>query len=124
MPRTELTVQAIPAHGLALEDITWTAASAADDHYFENSGRELLLVQNEDASSHDITVVSVADSAGRTGDDTISTGAGDESIGGPYPPELWNQSGSDLGHVHIDIGAGEDTSVVLAVVQLPSTFKV
>lgn len=117
MARTQLTVQTI-SKSAELEDLTWTAASAANDHYFLNSGREVLLVKNGDASSHAITVTSVADPWGRTGDHTITTGAGDNSIDGFFEPAVWNQRGSShLGQVFVDVGAGEDTNMYLAVVR-------
>jgi hypothetical protein len=117
MARTAITVQEI-TRGTPLTDLTWTAASAANDHYFINSGREILLTKNGDASPHTITVVSVTDGFARTGDHSLVTGASDNCADGFFLPEVWNQRGaSELGQVHIDIGSGEDTSMYLAVIR-------
>lgn len=112
MARVSLTVQDIPANGGTLDDITFTAADATNDHSFENDGRCLVLVKNDDASSHTVDVISVADEHGRTGDRTITAGAGDICISGPFLPANWNQSG---GVVHLDLT--DDTSMSLAVVR-------
>lgn len=115
MARTALTVQELPLHGAALDDIAFTAADATNDHEFANTGREIVLMKNADASQHTATVVSVADQHGRTGDQDMAPAAGEISVAGPFPPSIWN---SALGLAHIDLGAGEDVSVTFAVVRL------
>jgi 3-oxoacyl-ACP reductase-like protein len=112
MARTAITVQEIGAHGGKVEDITWTSADETNNHEFVNTGRELVLVKNGSEGSLDVTVDSVADEYGREGDVTISTGASEESIAGPFPTHLFNQSD---GKVHIDLT--DDTSLTLAVVR-------
>lgn len=115
MARTSIAVQTVPAHGAALDDITFSAADATNDHDFVNTGRELVLMKNDDSSQHTATIVSVADEHGRTGDQDMAPDAGEISIAGPFPPSLWN---SEAGKAYINLGAGEDTSVTFAVVRL------
>jgi len=112
MARTAITVQAMAAHGGGKDDIAWTAADATNDHEFLNTGRELVLMKNDSAGALTATLVSVADEYGRTGDKTITTGASDISIFGPFPPSKFNQAG---GLMHIDLT--DDTSLSFAVVQ-------
>jgi hypothetical protein len=59
--------------------IAWTNGDAANDNDFPASGREVLLVRNASAdTAHSITIVSVPDSLGRTGDVTESIPFGEE----------------------------------------------
>jgi hypothetical protein len=46
--------------------IPMTAMDAVNGNSFAATGREVLLFQNTDSSSHTITITSVADSLGRT----------------------------------------------------------
>ncbi len=116
MARTILTVQAMGRNGGGLDSVAFTAGDAANDHYFLNSGRELLIMRNSNAAPKTATVVSVADVNGRTGDKTITcpltTGV---SIYGPFAPSLFGQRGTDRGRVHIDLA--DATGVTFAVVQ-------
>lgn len=51
-------------------DIAWTAADVANKQSFVASGNDLLLAWNSDVSAHTITLTSVPDRQGRTGDIT------------------------------------------------------
>lgn len=115
MARTSIPVQEVPLHGAALDDISWTAADATNDHDFANTGREILLMKNGDASQHTASVISVADQHGRTGDQDLAPAAGEISAAGPFEPSVWN---SELGKAYVDVGVGEDTSVTFAVLRL------
>jgi hypothetical protein len=117
MARTALAVQTAGPHGAVLDDITFTAADATNDHEFVNSGREVLLMKNDDASPHTATVVSVTDERGRTGDETITCGASDICIVPFLDPSVWNQRATaDKGKVFVDLTV--DTSVSFAVVRI------
>ncbi len=113
MPRTALTVQTIPPHGGGIQSITFTAADATNNHEFENDGRTMLLAKCTDASSKTVTVVSVPDLYGRSGNLAMvvpaTTG---EAIAGPFPPGLWSQSN---GRVNVDVSAA--TGLSLAAVR-------
>lgn len=115
MSRVQLAVQEIPINGTD-SDVVYTSGDASNDHYFENTGREIILFKNADSGSHTCTVVSVTDEAGRSGDLTVSAAAGKTASAGPFKPAWWNQRGSsDLGHVFID---GTDyTSCSFAVIR-------
>jgi len=118
MARTAITVQTIPAYGNPLEDISWTAADATNDHQFVNDGRSLLLIKNGHTSPITTTVVGVANirtyNAAPSID--IATTNAKESIAGPFPTDAFNQAG---GIVHIDLTA--DTNLELAVVSITPT---
>ena len=114
MPRTIVTVQNVAANGGGIQSITKTAADSANGMYFNNDGRTTFHVQNLDASSKTVTVVSVPDTYGRSGDLVLvvpAASAGDPGcgIGGPFPVALWNQSG--LGQVFVNFSAATSTKV-------------
>jgi hypothetical protein len=116
MPRTVIPIQTLPVHGGVDNLITWTAASAANDHYFENTGKELLLMRSTAVGAKSATVISVADPYNRTGD-TAMAPDGDTivAIAGPFNPVIWNQIGADAGHVHVDLTV--DANIEFAVVR-------
>lgn len=96
---------AYQAPGLASDGIGWL-----------NTGREILLVRNSSAGALTFTVTSVP-LYGRSGDITAySIGANLFSLLGPFDPKGWNQSD---GMVYV---AGSTTSVLFAVVRLPSNI--
>lgn len=116
MARTQIPVQVLGTRGGGDDDVAGTAADSANDHYFLNSGRELLIMRNTDAAPKTATVVSVTDRNGRTGDKTITCPATTGlSIYGPFPPALFSQRGADRGRVHVDLTTA--TGVTFAVVQ-------
>ena len=104
MPRTAVPLQKIPRNG-AISDIAWTAADAVNGHEFRNNGKVLLLAKNTDVSSKTVTVVSVPDEAGRTGDLVINVPATNGiAIAGPFRPVWWNRREAGLtGLVHVDV---------------------
>jgi hypothetical protein len=117
MSATSIAVQvpkgpssAISAGQLA---ITMTAADVGNGNSFPFTGREILIVQNSDASGHHFTITSVADDKGRTGDvSSYAIAAGVIAVfnfrglqGG------WQQSD---GTVHI---SADDATVKFAILQ-------
>ncbi len=112
MARTVIALQDIPSEG-HIADITMSAADAANNHELANNGKVLLLVDNADASPHQVTIVSVPDFAGRTQDIVQSIVAGDIAIFGPFKPAWWNQPG---GILHVDLDT--DTAVTLAALRI------
>lgn len=94
MPRTAIPIQTIPRNS-KLEDISFTDADSVNDHEFDNSsGDVILLVDNTSGGALVATVVSIADPFGRTGDLTVTTAATSKSIVGPLQSILFNQSGA------------------------------
>jgi len=85
MSQTNIATQSIvgpyPAGGtvaaLAL-DLVWTAADVSNGNKFTFTGKEIVLVNNTDASPHHCTFASVADEHGRADDVTsYALAAGD-----------------------------------------------
>ena len=108
--RTALTVQDI---GTSSHAITWSTIDASSDGEFLNySGRILLLCKHGPGATESITLKSVADIYGRTGDATMTCAANGTSIAGPFRPFLWNTS---AGYVYFDFADG--TSLQFAAVQ-------
>lgn len=101
-----------------IDQLTFTSADAANDHSFENSGKEVLLVKNDDASSKTVTVVSVADPYGRTEDLSVVVPANSVGFVNLLLPSLFNQSD---GTVHLDLTA--DTSLSFAAVRVDTRKK-
>ncbi len=117
MPRTALAVQTIPKNG-GIQDVTLTAADAANDHEFVNDGDTFLLALNEDAGTPTVVVKSVANEHGRSVDSSsvvpaASGGVPGLMVGGPYKLPHWNQAGSALMHVDLTV----DTNLHLAAVK-------
>lgn len=122
MARLALTAKATPGSYPVLPisanaaDFTWTAAGAdfADGFSFPWTGKEVLLVRNDNAGAQTVTINSVADpKKNRTGDITAySVGIGEYAVLGPFQADGWKQS---TGLVH---GAASATDVKLAVIRL------
>lgn len=107
-----ITVQELPANGVDLGDITFTAASAGGDS-FSNTGRDLVLVKFGAAPSGDVVVEGVpAPDSGRDGSVTFTAGANETHMGGPYAPRNFSNGGV----VEISYSAGV-TDIEIAVVR-------
>ena len=66
-------------------DLTMTAGDASNLNQFVASGNDLVIVRNSGAGARTLTITSVADAQGRTGDiTTYSIGAGEYAIFGPF----------------------------------------
>jgi hypothetical protein len=69
------------AVGAAALDITMTAADTSMHNEAIFSGRDLLIVQNTDSASHNLTITSAPDEHGRSTDiATYAVGAGKISV--------------------------------------------
>lgn len=93
----------------------YTAADVANGNSFVSTGREIVLVQNTDSGGHHVSVVSVADAFGRTGDITAyAVAAGLFSVL-PYLSGAagWKQTD---GTIHL---SADDATVKFAVLRLP-----
>ena len=76
-------------------DIVWTASGAdfADGAKFTLTGREVLLIRNDNAGAQTVTITSVIDDKNRTGDITAySIGIGEYAVMPPFSPEGWMQT--------------------------------
>lgn len=97
MARVTVTPTTLPAVSDADGTvITWTACVVADKEQFALTGNEVLLVYNSGASSHNITVSSIACSHGRTQTTTKAMGAGTFLMFQRFPLEGWQQADGNL----------------------------
>lgn len=96
MPRQTITAVAVTSKYPA--DKVTIAEVAADASNFEKmilTGREILIAHNTNAGStaRTVTITSVADAEGRTGDITAtSIAAGAFAMFGPFALDGWKQS--------------------------------
>jgi hypothetical protein len=80
-----------------------TAADTTNFNATPHSGKLLLIARNTDASAHHVTINSVADPFGRTGDvnaDTIA--ANGVKVYGPFPASGWQQGTDGTLHYQAD----------------------
>jgi hypothetical protein len=78
-------------------DLAMTAADAANYEEVAFTGREIVIAHNTGGSAYTVTISSVADDQGRTGDiNAYSLGAGEYAAFGPFDLEGWLQSGKKL----------------------------
>jgi hypothetical protein len=114
MARTRLTPAEVPKTHPGGEVVyTWTAADTSNQNDFLLTGRETLLIKNEDASSQDVTITSVADPYGRTGDLTVTVAASDEVALHFSARDGWMQSD---GALYLDTTSA---NISYAVLRLP-----
>jgi hypothetical protein len=92
MARTNIPVQDLPVGGLAA--LTWTNSDSTNDHDFLNDGSTILIMRNSDAATKAVTIKSVTDDRGRTGDIAITVPATTGlSLVPLLPPALFNVGG-------------------------------
>ena len=66
-------------------DVTMTAADAANKEQFVATPRQIVFAHNTGAGARTVTITSVADEKGRSGDiATYSIGAGEYAVFGPF----------------------------------------
>lgn len=112
----QLSRQKVTKDGL---NPTLVAAAAGGDT-FENSGRELLYVENGDASSHTVTVTaqksSFEDEAHGDvdlSDAQVSVPAGEFRLIGPFAPAAFNNASGNAA-----VSYSSETGMQVAVVQV------
>ena len=94
--------------------VTYSAVDGGNGNTLPNDGKTVLAIKNGSGSSITVTVVSVPDSNGRSGDLSVVIAAGAESFVGCLDPGLFNQRSGDVGQVHVSFSSG--TSVTMAAV--------
>jgi hypothetical protein len=91
-----------------------TAADAANFEQVTLTGTEIVIAHNTGGSPYTVTITSIADAMGRTGDiATYSLAASDYAVFGPFKLEGWQQADGKL------YFAASNASVVFGVVKLP-----
>ena len=95
-------------------DMALTGAASSTGYQYTSTGRELIFVYNSDTTVHTVTIHSVADPYGRSGDITsYSLSSGDHAVFGPFPLTGWKQSD---GNVYID---SSSDLVKFSIITLP-----
>lgn len=94
-PMTSPNLKALPLTA-ASADMAYAACDATNFNQCRHSGRVALFAKNSDSAPHSVTVTSVKDSLGRSGDMTYSVGATTESFLGVFPYEGWCQADGNL----------------------------
>jgi hypothetical protein len=98
MARTSLTPKAAlgirsNVYTANAADLTMTAADVANKNQAAASGKNLIFAHNTGVGAVTITITSVVNGLGRTGDITaFSLGAGEYAVFGPFGIEGWVQS--------------------------------
>ncbi len=119
MARVAVPMNTIPPNGAGVNNLTFVAADATNDHEVDNDGATLLVVKNTGVGAGTVTVVSVADQFGRTKDTTLTVPALSGSdpgyaVAGPFLQANWNQAGAK---VFVDLTVA--TGLSLAAVRIP-----
>lgn len=97
--------------------VTLAAADVANKNRFVASGRDLVIAFQSVTTERHITINSVADPYGRTGDitaDHLPAALGSIRIYGPLPCLGWRQVGSSYIHLEAD-----NAEAKFGIVQLP-----
>jgi len=115
MAFTSFPVQAV-GRNAALAAVSFTAVDGPNGNTFVNDGKTSLRIKNGSGVSVTVTVVSVPDEHGRSGDLSIVIAAGGEATVGCLDPGLFNQRSGDVGQVHVSFSAG--TSVTMAALSV------
>jgi hypothetical protein len=116
--RVEIPVQELPANGGVDTETTWTAADATNDHFFVNTGREVLLMKNTDGNPHTAMIISVPNQNGRSGDKSFTVAAAKQGSAGFFRQDLFGQrSAGFIGRVFVNLAGGEDAGVSFAVIR-------
>lgn len=120
---TVLTVQEIlnpwAAYGAGTADFTFAAGTITDGDVFTCTGRELLLVHNNDAGTCTITITATDDETNRAESiTTYSMAAGDYAV---FGVGLTNSKGwkSSTGTIRLTVS---DADVRVAVLRLPAGY--
>jgi len=91
-----------------------TAADATNKEDVVCTGAEIVIAHNTGGSAYTVTVTSVADSRGRTGNvSTYSLAADDYAVFGPFDTEGWIQADGKL------YFEASNAAVKFGVVKLP-----
>jgi hypothetical protein len=120
MPASEITVQEITAFGGEKEDLTQTAMQT-DGHFFKNTGKELMIIDNDYSAPLAIVITGVANNRtfGAAPVRTVTTTNAKVSVAGPFPPEMFNDASGYVNFTVADEGDGDD--FLLSVVRIKDT---
>lgn len=113
MARTLIATQKLSMN-TGVSTPTFTAADSANGMYYVDDGNTILVATNGDVSSKTVTVVSVADTLGRTGDVALTVPANNGtndgvSVFGLPTGSAWRQSGTN--QINVNISAATKTQL-------------
>lgn len=100
-------------YGAGDADLPMVAADQGDGDQFTFEGEDLIIAHNTGGSAQTVTVTSVVDPYGRTGNISYSVGAGEYAVFGPFKALGWQQSD---GNIYV---SADSADVKLGVVKLP-----
>ena len=93
---------------------TFTEADTSNKEQFVSTGNELIMAWNTGGSERNVTITSVADEYGRTGNIAQAVAANSIYTFGPFPKHGWTQAGTNYIYLEAD-----HTDVDFAVIKLP-----
>ena len=93
--------------------ITYGATDNVNGNAVVNNGKVVLLVKNPTAGAITVTLSSVPDEHGRSGDVVAAIPASGEYAFGLADPALFDQRSTDIGEVHVTFSAPGCTMVAL-----------
>lgn len=100
--------------GAGTADVVMTAADVANKNQFPAGGNDLVIAQNTGGSAYTVTITSVVDAFGRTGDiAAYSLDAGDVVVLGPLKREGWVQTD---GNIYLE---ASNAAVKFGIITLP-----
>ncbi len=117
MARTALTKLTAPgSYDVDGAALAFAAGDAVNGNQFTAAGKDLIVVHNADGvSAHTVTIKSVADDLGRTGDLTVSVPANAYRVFGPVKLTGFIQTD---GKIYVDV---DNASLELAVIDLSNS---
>ena len=111
--RIVLTPISVPGPYAAAANLTWTAADATNKNAFVFTGREILLVRNDNAGEQTVTIQSVACEHARTGNLSKAIAASAYAV---FPlfsnGEGWRQTD---GKIYVDAASADVKFCVLRI---------
>lgn len=111
MADVRLTVERATVSGLAE---SYTSVNSSDTYIFNNDGRVIIRVDNQDTSDETVTITTPRTLTGglTVEDPTVTVGSSSQKIIGPFPPGIYND-GQD-----VSVSFSNGTSTTVAVVKV------
>jgi hypothetical protein len=108
MAQETLTVQDAARTGAELNE---QSVTAADGFKFQNDGRTVMIITEQNSAACDVTVTPTLTVDGLTPSSrVVEVGAGKTYVLGPWPPEQYNDSD---GYLEVTIEADQADAVAL-----------
>lgn len=118
MSRSLIPTNDLPLDG-KLNSLTYIAADSSNNHYYVDDGSTVLVAICGDSATKTVTVVSVADALGRTGDMVLTVPANDTnndglSFFGLPSGAGWRQAGGN----NVNVNVSANTKLKLAALRV------